>query len=690
MTERSPSTFNFQRHWIAMMDRQHNHPSRLFCACFGAAGGGGLDLSGADPAVRFQDDLFHAANGGWLARTEIPSDKSRFGAFSQLGDLSDQRLRDILDELTAQPSAAGSDADRVATFFAAFLDTEAIDQAGLSAIQPQLAEIDAISNAVQLAQWQGRMQGLLDTPVALWVMADFKQPDLNRALTWQGGLGLPDRDYYLQGDTRMAETRAAYAVYLTELARLAGEPEPAQAAATVLAIEHRIALLHWDKVENRQPVKLYNPRTLTELMDEAPGFDWSAFLEAAGLVGEGAAVLSISQPSTVIGLAQLFAQVPLADWKLYFKLHLLDQSAPLLPLALRTAHFAFRGQALTGATAEQPRWQLGVAALNRALGETLGKLYVARHFTPEHKARMQLLVENLLAAFRASIAGLAWMSPQTQALAQDKLSKYSTKIGYPDHWQGDSGWRVETGDALGNVQRAARFEWQRLAAKAGRPVDRREWGMTPQTVNAYYNPSLNEIVFPAAILQPPFFDMAADDAANYGAIGAVIGHEISHGFDDQGSQFDGDGVLCNWWTDADRQAFDAVTTQLVAQYESYAALPGKTLNGRLTLGENIADLSGLQIAFRAYQASQRANPSEPAAVLGGYTGEQRFFIAWARVWREKVRDERALQLLTTDPHSPAAFRANGAAVNHDGFHAAFSTQPGDDMFKPAPERLRIW
>ena len=682
-----------------MIERHHNHPSRLFCACFGAARGGGLSLSGAEPTVRFQDDLFGAANGDWLARTEIPSDKSRFGAFSELGDRSDQRLRDILDELAAHPPERGSDAARVATFFAAYLDTEAIDKAGLSPIKPLLVEIDAISSASQLAQWQGRMQGLLDTPVALWVMADFKQPDVNRALTWQGGLGLPDRDYFLlDDDAPMVKARAAYAAYLTELAKLSGEADPEQVAAQVLAIEHQIALLHWDKVDNRQPVKLYNPRTLAQLIDEAPGFDWMAFLQSAGLVDGGALSLSlslsISQPSTVIGMAGLFEKVSLADWKLYFKLHLLDQSAPLLPLAFRAAHFAFRGRALTGATAELPRWQQGVAALNRALGDTVGKLYVARHFTAEQKARMQLLVKNLLAAFQASIANLAWMSPQTQALAQEKLSKYTTKIGYPDHWRDDSGWPALAGDALGNVQRAARFEWQRLAAKAGQPVDRGEWAMTPQTVNAYYNPSLNEIVFPAAILQPPFFDMAADDAANYGAIGAVIGHEISHGFDDQGRQFDGDGVLCNWWTDADRLAFDAVTTRLVAQYESYQALPGKHLNGRLTLGENIADLSGLQIAFSAYQQLQRSNGSPSAAVTeshtGEHTGEQRFFIAWARVWREKIRDERALQLLTTDPHAPAAFRANGAAVNHDGFHAAFDTQPGDQMFKPPCDRLHIW
>ena len=666
-----------------MIEAHRSHPSRLFCACFGAARGGDVDLLGGDPTVRFQDDLFLAANGGWLARTEIPSDKSRYGAFSQLGDLSDQRLRDILDALAAHPPVVGSDAHRIATFFAAYLATDVIDRAGLDAIKAQLDDIDAIDNATQLAQWQGRVQGQLDTPVALWVMADFKQPDINRALTWQGGLGLPDRDYFLLEDnTRMAQARAAYAVYLTELARLSDEAEPEQVAATVLAIEHRIAQLHWDKVENRQPVKLHNLRTLAQLCDEAPGFDWTAFLQSAGLAQTDS--LSISQPSTVIGLARLFEEVPLSDWKLYFKLHLLDHSAPLLPQSFRAAHFDFRGRALTGATAELPRWQQAVAALNRALGESVGKLYVARHFSAEHKARMQSLVENLLEAFRVSIAGLAWMSPQTQALAQDKLNKYTIKIGYPDHWRDDTGWLVLADDALGNVQRAARCEWQRLAAKAGQPVDRFEWGMTPQTVNAYYNPSLNEIVFPAAILQPPFFDMEADDASNYGAIGAVIGHEISHGFDDQGSQFDGNGVLSDWWTDADRQAFDAVTARLVAQYESYEALPGKSLNGRLTLGENIADLTGLQIAFKAFQQLP------PTALINGYTGEQRFFIAWSRIWREKIRAEYALQLLTTDPHAPAALRANGVAVNHDGFHTAFKTQPGDRMYKPASDRLRIW
>ena len=669
-----------------MIEPLPSHPSRLFCTCFGALRGVGLDQPDFDPSVRFQDDLFRAANGGWLARAEIPSDKSRYGAFSELGDLSDKHLLDILDALATQTVPAGSVQAKVLAFYAAHLDLDAIDSAGLMSIAPLLAEIDALSNATELAHWQGRMQGLLDTPVSLWIMADFKQPDMNRALTWQGGLGMPDRDYFLlKDDPKMAAAHAAYAVYLTTLARLSGEAQPEQVAVRVLAIEQRIAELHWDKVANRKPVDLYNPRTLKQLIHMAPGFDWTAFLQSAGLTGVDH--LSVSQPSTLMGLARLFEQLPLADWKLYFKLHLLDQSAPLLPKDFREAHFAFRGKALTGTTAQMPRWQQGIAALNRALGDAVGQLYVARHFPPTHKARMHSLVDNLLVAYRASIEGLHWMSPQTKALAQDKLSKYSTKIGYPDQWRDYSELVVESGDALGNAQRSAKFEWRRLAAKAGKPVDRSEWGMTPQTVNAYYNPSLNEIVFPAAILQPPFFDMAADDAANYGAIGAVIGHEISHGFDDQGSQFDGDGVLFDWWTSADRRAFDEVTARLVAQYQSYEALPGKFLNGQLTLGENIADLSGLQIAFKAYQ---RLAALQPAPLPNDFTGEQRFFIAWSRVWCEKTRAERALELLTTDPHAPPAFRANGAAVNHDGFHAAFETQPGDQMFKPPADRIRIW
>jgi putative endopeptidase len=646
----------------------------------------GLDTQGFDAAVRPQDDLFRAANGRWLASTEIPADKSNYGSFIQLRDLSDARVRAIVDELATQTHPPGSVAQKVGAFYATFVDTGAIDQAGLAPIAPLLAQIDAIGSPSELAAWQGRMLGVINPPVVFGVRPDFKQPSVNRAITWQSGLGLPDRDYYLKkDDERLVKVRAAYEQYLALLAAQIGEAQPAEAARRVLAIEERIAEAHWDKVANRDPVKVYNPMTPAELARLAPGFDWAAYMSAAQLGGQER--LSVSQPSMVAATAKLFAEVPLAEWKLYFKLHALDEASLVLPQPIRDAHFAFRGTALTGAKEQKPRWQLAIAELDGALGEALGQIYVAKHFSPAHKARMQALVNNLLAAYKQSIDGLSWMTPATKAEAQAKLAKYTTKIGYPEQWRDYSRLDVRGSDALGNSLRAGRFEWERRAAKAGRPVDRAEWGMTPQTVNAYYNGSLNEIVFPAAILQPPFFDMSADDAANYGAIGAVIGHEISHGFDDRGSQFDGDGALRNWWTDDDRKAFEAVGARLVAQYEAYEPIPGKRLNGKLTLGENIADLSGLQIAYKAYVNSLQG---QSAPIIGGYTGDQRFFLGWSQAWRSKSRDERKLQLLTIDPHSPDEFRANGAAVNHDGFHEAFATKLGDKMFKPSGERIRIW
>jgi putative endopeptidase len=646
----------------------------------------GLDTKGFDSAVRPQDDLFRAANGQWLDSTEIPADKSDYGVFIQLRDQSDARVRAIVDELATQTHAPGSVAQKVGAFYAAFTDTEAIDKAGLAPISPLLAQIDAINSASELAAWQGRTQGQINTPVVLAVLPDFKEPAINRAVTWQGGLGLPDRDYYLKkDDERLAKARGAYEQYLALLAAQISLPQPAEVARRVLAIEERIAQSHWDKVANRDFGKLYNPMSPAELARLAPGFDWAAYLGAAQLGGQER--LSVSQPSMVTATAKLFAEVPLAEWKLYFKLRALDDLGRVLTRPIRDAHFAFHGTALTGAKEQKPRWQQAITELNGALGEAVGQIYVAKHFSPAHKARMQALVNNLLAAYKQSIDGLSWMTPATKAQAQAKLAKYTTKIGYPDQWRDYSRLEVRSGDAVGNALRAGRFEWERSAAKAGRKVDRTEWSLTPQTVNAYYNPTQNEIVFPAAILQPPFFDMSADDALNYGAIGAVIGHEISHGFDDSGSQFDGDGALRNWWTEDDRKAFEAIGASLVAQYETYEALPGKRLNGKLTLGENIADLSGLQIAYKAYVNSLQG---KPAPLIGNHTGQQRFFLGWSQAWRSKARDERKQQLLTIDPHSPNEFRANGAAVNHDGFHEAFATKPGDKMFKASGERIRIW
>jgi putative endopeptidase len=645
----------------------------------------GLDSAGFDPGVRVQDDLFRAVNGGWLQRTEIPADKSVYGAITMLRDLSDQRVRVITEELAAKPQAPGSVEQKIADFYGAYTDTAAIDRAGLAAAKATLDSVNAIQTRADLARWLGQAMGKFDGPVELAVMPDFKNPGSNRVLTWQSGLGMPDRDYYLKDDERMRKARGAYELYLATLATLAGEQAPQEVAKQVLALETRIAEVQWAKVDNRNPAKIYNPMTLQALATQAPGFDWPGFVQAAGL--GSVTTLSVSQPSAMTGTAKLLAEVDLAQWRQYLRLRVLDDAAEVLPQAVREASFVFHGAALTGTTQELPRWQKGIAKVNAALGEALGKVYVARHFPPGHKARMSALVNNLMGAYGESIQGLAWMTPATRTAALEKLSKYAIKIGYPDRWRDYGGLNVRTGDAFGNRARSGHFEWQRMAAKAGQPVDRSEWHMTPQTVNAYYNPTVNEIVFPAAILQPPIFDVQADDAVNYGAIGAVIGHEISHGFDDQGSQFDGDGMLRNWWTDADRKAFEAIGAQLVAQYEKYEPIAGKTLNGKLTLGENIADLSGLQIAYKAYL---RSLGGKPAPVLDGHTGQQRFFMGWAQAWRAKVREERALQLLTTDPHSPPQFRANGAAVNHDGFHEAFKTQPGDAMFKPVAERVRIW
>ena len=646
----------------------------------------GIDRSGMDPAVRVQDDLFRAVNGGWLAKTPIPADKAEYGTFVQLSDQSDRDIKAIVERLARTPQAKASVAEKVAHFYKAYTDTAGIDRAGLAPLRPLLAEVERLQTRTDLSRYLGQVQGVLNTPIGLGVMADFKEPTINRPLTWQGGLGLPDRDYYLkEDDERYAKAMKDYRAYLVKIATLAGLKNPAQAADDTLALERRVAAAHWDKVANRDMVKLYNPHTPESVAALAPGLDWVAFLHAAGL-GD-TPKLSVSQPSTTTAVAQMVAEVPMAQWRHYLQLRWIDATADTLPKAFRDAHFAFHGTALKGTTEPKPRWQAGIDQVNGALGEALGQLYVAAHFPPAAKQRMVTLVRNLLAAYGDSLDGLTWMGPETKAQARAKLASYQIKIGYPEKWRDYGGLQVKPGDAMGNGLRAARFEWARQVAKAGQPVDKTEWGMTPQTVNAYYNPLANEIVFPAAILRPPFFDMQADDAANYGAIGAVIGHEISHGFDDQGSQFDADGALRNWWTDADRAAFNRLGEQLVAQYEGYEPLPGKKLNGRLTLGENIADLSGLQIAHKAYVKSLRG---QPAPVIDGLTGEQRFFFGWAQAWREKARENRILQLLTTDPHSPPVFRANGAAINHDGFHEAFGTQEGDGMHKPPAQRIKIW
>ncbi|MBB5205259.1 putative endopeptidase [Inhella inkyongensis] len=656
------------------------------CLASAAGAHSGIDTSGIDAEVRAQDDLFRAVNGGWLKRTEIPADKSRWGTFIQLRDQSDREVREIVQRLAAQAQAPGSVAEKVALYYQAYTDTAAIDAGGLAPVQPLLQAIEALQKPADLARWMGRQQGQLQLPINISIEPDPKKPDVYAAIAGQGGLGVPDRDYYLKDqEPRYVKAVAAYRTYLETLGRLAGLPDPVQAAEHTIALEKQMAATMWDKVSLRDPNKTYNPHDRQALRKLGGGFDWTLMLQAAQLQRTQRVI--VGQPSALAASSRLLAQAPIAQWRDYLKLHTLSSVADTLPQGFRDALFAYKGTALQGAKEERPRWQQGIEQVNAALGEAVGQLYVAEHFPPEAKQRMLTLVGNLLGSFGDSLEGLSWMGPQTKQQARAKLASYTVKIGYPERWRDYGALQVKAGDALGNGERAGRFEWARNARRVGQAVDKKEWGMTPQTVNAYYNPLANEIVFPAAILRPPFFDLKADDAVNYGAIGAVIGHEISHGFDDEGSQFDAKGALRNWWTPADRKAFDALGDRLVAQYGEYEPVPGKKLNGRLTLGENIADLSGLQIAFKAYRKSLGG---KDAPVLDGLSGEQRFFYGWSQAWRSKARESYTLQMLTVDPHSPAEFRANGAAVNHDGFHEAFGTRAGDKMFKPSEQRIRIW
>jgi putative endopeptidase len=650
-----------------------------------AALGSGLDRAGMDPAARPQDSLFFAMNGAWLKNTPIPADKADYGTFTMLEDLSNERVKAIVEGLAGKPQAPGSAGAKIGDFYAGFLDTKAIDAAGMAPVAPWLAQVDAIKTRADLVRLMGEWVSFVDLPLNLGVGPDAKDPGVYSAGTSQGGLGLGQRDYYLKPDARFAKARTAYREYLRKLLAAAGSKNATVEAAAVMGLETRLAKVQWTPEANRDPVKTYNPMTLEALAAKAPGIDWKAYFAAGDLADPP--FVSITQPSYTWALAQLLKSQPLDVWKAYLRVRLVDTVALELPAGVRDARFQFRGVALQGTTTDRPRWERGVELLGDAMGEAVGQQYVAEYFPPAYKARMVELVDNLMKAYSTSIDGLTWMSPKTKLEAHAKLAKYTVKIGYPDAWRDYSALEVKAGDPVGNAVRATRFEYHRQAVRNTRPVDRTEWGMTPQTVNAYYDPTKNEIVFPAAILQPPFFDMKADDAANYGAIGAVIGHEISHGFDDQGSQFDGDGKLRNWWTAEDRKAFDAITSKLDAQYSAYEPLPGVHVKGRLTMGENIADLSGVQIAYKAWKISLGGKPSP---VIDGLTGEQRFYYGFAQAWREKLRDEYMLRLVTTNPHSPPQYRADGASINADGFHEAFATKPGDKMWKAPADRLRLW
>jgi len=651
----------------------------------------GLDPDGFDKSVRAQDDLFLHVNGRWLMSTEIPSDKSNYGSFTRLDDEARENIRTIIEEAVNNPTDAIS--RKVGDFYRSYMNEQLIEARGLAPIREHLAAVDSLATPEDVTRFfaSAGIYGM-PGPIGFYVSVDDKNSGRYLVHVVQSGLTLPDRDYYLGDRPDYKSARTALRTYITRLFELAEIPDGAAAADQIIQLETALADIQWSRTELRDAEKRYNLMPAAKLATTAPAIPWNVFLEVSGV--PGVPEVNVVTPSYFEKLGAVATAAGLDAWKAYARFHLLDTAAPYLPKAFVDAHFELHDKAVSGVPQQKPRWKKAVDATSGAgagdfgvLGEPLGQLYVRRHFPPESRQRMIELVGNLMKTYEQSIHGLKWMTAETKQKALEKLGKITTKIGYPDVWRDFTELQIAADDLIGNIMRSRRFEHFRQVNRLNEPVDRREWGMTPQTVNAYYNPSLNEIVFPAAILQPPFFDANADDAVNYGGIGAVIGHEISHGFDDEGSKYDGDGNLKNWWTETDRKAFEELTGKLVAQYESYEPLPGRRLNGKLTLGENIADLSGMAIAYKAYMLSLGADGGK---TLDGYTPGQRFFLGWSQIWRRKYRDDEMVRRLLIDPHSPSAFRANGPVANLDAFYEAFGVKPGDRLYKPPAERIQIW
>jgi putative endopeptidase len=642
-----------------------------------------------NPGVRAQDDFFTYLNGEWLRKTEIPADKSSWGTFVKMRDDLTPQLRGIIEAAPQDKhKKAGTDVQKIGDLYASYMDEKKLDALGYKPLTGELQRIRMLRDKKAIPALMAHLLQIgVSVPYALQVSQDARASTRYAVNLGQNGLGLPDRDYYLKkDDAKLADARAKYELHVAKILGMAGEKDAAAAARAIVALETALAEVQWTKVENRDPVKRYNKMDFAQLSALTPGYDWNNALAAAGVAGKTDYVI-VNQPSYLTGFNQVLEKTDLATWKSYFEWQLLRSYSPYLSKDFYDANFAFYGTAITGVTANQPRWKNGVAAVENVLGEAVGRQYVKEYFPAERKARMEVLVKNLLEAYKQSIDTLDWMSPETKKEAQAKLAKFTPKIGYPNKWRDYSALTVKQGDLAGNMMRARTFAYNRGVNKLGKPIDREEWGMTPQTVNAYYNSTMNEIVFPASILQPPFFDMRADDAVNYGAIGAVIGHEISHGFDDKGSQSDGDGNLRDWWTKEDRAKFQAKADALTKQYDGYSPLPGYYVNGALTLGENIGDLSGVAIAYKAYKLSLGG---KPAPVIDGFTGDQRFFMGFGQIWRSKMREAQQIVQVKTDPHSPGQFRTNGVMINQPGFYEAFGVKEGDKMYAAPKDRVTIW
>jgi predicted metalloendopeptidase len=646
----------------------------------------GIDTSAIDPAVRPQDDFWQFANGRWLAASSIPADRAAWDTFSEVREKTQGQLRSAIEAIDPNDKDH-PERRKLADLYASFMDEAGVEQAGLTSLREPLAKIHALRDKADLP-------ALFADLSRLWVRIPFTvdvSPDEHDATTYvvhlaQGRLGLPDRDYFLKDEAHFVGVRSAYRAHITRLFALAGEGGGEAAADNIIAFETSLARLQWTRVENRDPVKTYNKTDVAALPALIAKEDWRTYLAAAG-AGADVTTVIVAQPSFLAGLAAVFGDTPIETFKAYLAYNLLSSYSGYLSAPFVEEDFAFELHALRGVPEIQPRWKRAVSLVDRLIGFDLGKLYVERYFPPESKAHAERMIANLITVYRDGIATLDWMGPETRREALAKLEAIVPMIAYPTKWRDYTALDISKGDLAGNVLRARRFDYEYWLGKVGRKVDRQEWFTAPQTVNAFYSSSRNQIVFPAGILQPPFFDAGADDAANYGAIGSVIGHEISHAFDDHGSQFDGEGNLRNWWTKEDRDRFDKQTHSLVAQYDAFTALPGYRVNGALTLGENVADNAGLAIAVRAYRLARQGCP---APVMEGYSGEQRLFISFAQIWHDKVRDAARIERLKTDPHSPGKFRADGTLRNQSLFVEAFDVRPGDAMYLPGEERIALW
>ena len=647
----------------------------------------GIELSNVDQSIRPQDDFYRYVNGTWLDKTEIPADKSSYGSFTALRDKARLDVLEIIEEMSKRENLEpGSDEQKVRDLYRSFMNTEKIDTLGIEPMKGDLRRIDTINNPEELASYFVESVKLsTSSPFGFWIDNDSKQPTKYSVYFTQSGLGLPDRSYYLDQNETSEDIRLAYLEHLQAMFSLAELKDPKIKANTVMKLETAIANIHWTNVERRDRDKTYNKLNTQELKKLIPSFNWDLYLREAGIAVEKDFI--VRELSYFQNLSDLLAATDLEDWKVYFKWTLLNSAAGILGKEFDEQNFSFYGKKLYGTPEQEERWKRGVNSVNQILGESVGKIYVSRHFEPEAKVRMLELVENLREAYRVAIIDLDWMGEETKKEALTKLDKFTPKIGYPDKWRDYSKLKIDPNDLVGNFRRASQFYYQRGIDKLGKPIDKTEWHMNPQTVNAYYSPVMNEIVFPAAILQPPFFNLEADDAVNYGGIGGVIGHEMGHGFDDQGSKSDGDGVLRNWWTESDLIEFKTRTNQLVNQYNKFEPLPGEFINGQLTLGENIGDLGGLTIAHRAYKISLQNRESKK---IDEFTGEQRFFMGWAQVWAYKYRDEALRNQLLTNPHSPASYRCNGVLRNMPEFVSAYELEAADEMYLDPVKRVKIW